>query len=174
MNRKPTSTTETLWILGLILVAAATRIIPHPFNFTALGAMSLFSGSRLQDSRKAYLLPFAALFMTDLILGFHASILPVYLGFGIYVWLGSRMRNRESVLKIGASAITGSILFFLLTNLPFWYVDIQLYPMTLEGVRQSYTAGLPYFANQLAADLLYAAALFGIHSWVTRKSVSLA
>ena len=81
MNRKPTSTTETLWILGLILVAAATRIIPHPFNFTALGAMSLFSGSRLQDSRKAYLLPFAALFMTDLILGFHASILPFYLGF---------------------------------------------------------------------------------------------
>ena len=38
--------------------------------------------------------------------------------FGIYVWLGSRMRNRESVLKIGASAITGSILFFPLDQPP--------------------------------------------------------
>ena len=30
----------------LIVLAAITRFIPHPFNFTAIGAMALFSGAR--------------------------------------------------------------------------------------------------------------------------------
>jgi hypothetical protein len=174
MNKTPTPPYGNLWIIAMILLAAVTRIVPHPFNFTALGAMALFSGARVQDSRKAFLLPFAALFLTDLLLGFHASVIPVYLGFGLYVWLGTRIRQRTTILKIGVSAIAGSLAFFLITNLPFWYADLQLYPMSLEGVRMSYTAGLPFLANQLAADLLFSGVLFGLHALATRRSLAVA
>ncbi len=34
-------------ILCFLLFAAAVRILPHPWNFTPIGAMALFSGAKL-------------------------------------------------------------------------------------------------------------------------------
>lgn len=173
MNHKPISfSSDLLWVVGLIMAAAATRLLPHPFNFTAIGALSLFSGARVNDKRMIYVLPFVALIISDLILGFRPAVLPVYVGFGLYVLIGSLIRKKETMLRIGLSAVSGSLAFFLLTNLPCWYLDLQLYPMNLEGLRMSYLAGLPFLANQLAADLIYSAVLFGVHSIVTRRTVS--
>jgi len=56
----------TLLALALILLAAALRIAPHPWNFTPLGAMALFSGAVLRDRRLAYFFPLLALFLGDI------------------------------------------------------------------------------------------------------------
>ncbi len=42
---------RTLLALALIVLAAALRIAPHPWNFTPVGAMALFSGAVLKDPR---------------------------------------------------------------------------------------------------------------------------
>src|SRR6266851_1274615 len=47
---------RTLLALALIVLAAALRIAPHPWNFTPVGAMALFSGAVLKDRRLAFLL----------------------------------------------------------------------------------------------------------------------
>ena len=61
-------------VVLLIILAAITRFIPHPFNFTAVGAMALFSGANFKDKRFAFLMPIAVMLITDLFLGFHFSI----------------------------------------------------------------------------------------------------
>lgn len=154
----------------LVFMAAATRLIPHPFNFTAIGAMALFSGANLRDKRIAYILPFAAMFLTDLILGFHFSMLPVYLCFSFTVWLGIKLSKQQSISKIALSSIVSSLVFFLITNLPFWYIDIHLYPMSFQGVVQSYTMAIPFFANQLAGDLFFTGLLFSVYRVVSPSS----
>ena len=154
----------------LVFIAAATRLIPHPFNFTAIGAMALFSGANLRDKRLAYILPFAAMFLTDLILGFHSSMLPVYLCFTFSVWLGIKLSKQQSIFKIAISSILSSFVFFLITNLPFWYLDIHLYPMSLQGVALSYTMALPFFANQLVGDLFFTGLLFSVYHVVSPSS----
>ena len=153
----------------LILLAAITRFIPHPFNFTAIGAMALFSGAIIRDKRYAFLLPFIVLFLTDIFLGFHFSMLPVYLGFSITVGIGMIIHNKPNFLRIGIASILSSILFFLITNLPVWYMDMSLYPISWEGTMQSYFMALPFFRNQILGDLFYNAAIFGAYFFYSER-----
>jgi len=162
-----------MFALVLILIAAITRFIPHPFNFTAIGAIALFSGAIIRDKKYAFLLPFAALFLTDIFLGFHFSMLPVYLGFSITVGMGILISNKPNFWRIGFASIISSTIFFLITNLPVWYLDMKLYPVTLEGTMQSYVMGLPFFRNQVLGDLFYNALLFGsYYLYLEKKRIS--
>src|ERR1035438_6075539 len=67
---------------GLILAAAFTRLIPHYPNFTAVGAIALFGGAYLPNRKLAFAVPFVAMLLTDLIIGFHHTMWAVYLSFG--------------------------------------------------------------------------------------------
>lgn len=160
------------YLLAVVLISLAslTRLIPHPFNFTAVGAMALFSGANFKDKRFAFLLPLIAMFITDLIIGFHFSILPVYGCFAFTVWIGLQIKKRQTILSVASSSIISSTVFFLITNLPIWYVDMGLYPMTLNGTLESYIMAIPFFKNQILGDLFYSGLLFGVYYLVYRKS----
>ena len=154
----------------LIVHAAITRFIPHPFNFTAIGAMALFSGANFKDKRFAYLMPIAVMFITDLFLGFHFSILPVYACFAFTVFMGTKIASKQNVASVGITSIASSIVFFLITNLPFWYLDQHLYSMNHQGTLQSYGMALPFFTNQILGDLFFNGVLFSVYHMVILKS----
>jgi hypothetical protein len=44
-----------------------------------------------------------------------------------------------------------------------------MYPHTAGGLWTCYAAGLPFFQNTLAGDLVYTALLFGIFEWSARR-----
>src|SRR6266487_6226824 len=88
---------RTLLALVLILLAAALRIAPHPWNFTPVGAMALFSGAVLKDRRLAFLFPLLALFLGDIFIGFHKLVPMVYASFFISVAIGLWL-DRKSVV----------------------------------------------------------------------------
>ena len=151
-------------VIGILVIfAIITRLIPHPFNFTAIGALALFSGSVIANKKLAFLIPVAAMLVADAILGFHSSMIPVYLCFILTVWIGMTMVRRINLLSVPSGALMSSILFFLVTNLPFWYADISLYPLSWKGTIESYTAALPFFGNQIAGDLFYSVTLFSAY-----------
>src|SRR4029077_17486795 len=87
---------RTLLALVLILLAAALRIAPHPWNFTPVGAMALFSGAVLKDRRLAFLFPLLTLFLGDIFIGFHKLMFVVYASFLINVAIGLWLRNHRS------------------------------------------------------------------------------
>lgn len=172
MNQKQSNRENISFIILFLVIAAITRLIPHPFNFTAIGAMAIFSGSKLKDKRLAFILPSVVMLITDSIIGFHASMIPVYICFTIAVLIGIKIRNYQSITGIVSGSLISSLVFFLVTNLPFWYADISLYPLTLSGTLMSYTAAIPFFGNQIAGDLFYNAVFFGSYYLVNRKVVS--
>lgn len=155
-----------------MLIAALTRFIPHPFNFTAIGAMALFGGATINDKRLAFLLPLVVMLLTDLIIGFHNVMIPVYACFAFTVLLGVFLQKKQKVWTIASASIISSVVFFLITNLPFWF-GIR-YPNTFGGAMESYTLALPFFTNQLAGDLFYSAVLFGTFALVKMRFPKLA
>jgi hypothetical protein len=159
-----------LFAIGLICIAIITRFLPHPFNFTAVGAIALFSGANFKNRRAAFLIPIAIMMISDIFIGFHVSMIPVYLCFAFTVWMGMIIRNRQNVLPVGLMSILSSVVFFLVTNLPFWYADLSLYPLTLAGTAQSYFMALEFFQNQLAGDLFYNAVLFSAYRVLVRRN----
>lgn len=159
--------------ITLVSLAALSRFIPHPFNFTAIGAMALFAGANLKNKKLAYLLPIFAMILTDLYFGLHFSILPVYLCFVLTVWLGTRMNGKVKASSIFKNSIFSSVLFFLITNLPFWYADLSLYSLDLKGTILSYSMALPFFTNQLIGDLFYNGLLFGCFYLIKKSQLKL-
>ena len=158
---------RTLLALALIVLAAALRIAPHPWNFTPVGAMALFSGAVLKDRRLAFLFPLLALFAGDLFIGFHKLIPIVYASFLVSVAIGLWLRDRRTVARISLATLLGAIQFFLVTNFAVWALG-SFYPRTVAGLATCYIAGIPFFWNTLAGDALYATLFFGGYTLAER------
>jgi hypothetical protein len=159
---------RTLLAVVLILLAAALRIAPHPWNFTPVGAMALFSGAVLKDRRLAFLFPLLTLFLGDIFIGFHKLMFVVYASFLINVAIGLWLRDRRSVTRISLATLLGAIQFFLVTNFAVWRFLGGFYPKTAAGLAACYAAGVPFFWNTLAGDAVYAALFFGTYALAER------
>ena len=160
--------------IGLTVLGAVARLLPHPPNFTPVGGMSLFAGARLRGWQ-AYAIPLLLMAATDPLLstarGFSAFNLAtpfIYASFLINVWIGRRFLQRtESPWRIAAAAPVCSLQFFLITN-AVWFQISGTYPHTWSGLVSSYVAALPFFGWTLAGDLFYTAALFSLQAGLVR------
>jgi len=173
MNNEKQNTLK--FVLILILVAAFSRIIPHPHNFTPVGGIAVFGSYFLGKKIWAFLVPLFSLWLSDLFI--NNVIYPIqfpqyYEGFTLFgsFWVyGSFMLmiplawGLLSSFTLPRLALTGfstASLFFLITNLGSW-LNNPIYPQNFSGLLTSYFAGLPFFQNTLAGDICYLAILFG-------------
>ena len=100
-----------LLALAVIIIASALRIAPHPWNFTPVGAMALFSGALIKDRRLAFAFPLLALFAGDLFIGFYklGLMLMVYASFLLSVSIGRWLRDRRTITRITLATLLGAI-----------------------------------------------------------------
>ncbi len=165
---------------GVILIAALSRLAPHPPNFTPIGAIALFGGAHFARTRIAFGVPLAAMLLSDVALGLFwygldgllGSMPFIYGSFALIVGLGRWVRGHRSPRAISAAALTGSILFFVIADFGVW-LHGGLYPMTWEGLMACYTAAIPYYRNMLLGDLFYTAVLFGGFALAQRRVAAL-
>ncbi len=157
----------------LILFAAFSRLLPHPMNFAPVAAIALFSGVYL-NRKYAFIIPFAALVLSDIFLGFYTYIYWVYGTFFLValigLWLKSRVENSNGGKKaayIFGTTLAASIIFFLVTNFGVWTSGMY-YEMNFGGLIQCYTMAIPFFRNSLGGDLFYVTAMFGIYELAAR------
>jgi hypothetical protein len=147
-------------LLSAIVVAAVLRLVPHPANFTPIGAMALFSGAYLGRRGLAFAAPLGAMVLSDAVLGFYSGFWITYVAVALIVAVGFLALSRLSVLRIAGAAIASSVLFFLVSNFGTWAAS-GMYPHTLAGLSACYVAAVPFFQNTVAGDLFYVALLFG-------------
>ena len=152
--------TRLLALLSAIIAAAALRLVPHPPNFTPIGAMALFSGAFLGRRGLAFVAPLAALLLSDLVLGFYAGMEIVYPSVALVVLIGWWVSNKRTAVRIGMAAVASSVSFFLITNFGMWLFS-GFYPLTSAGLAACFVAAIPFFQNTITGDLFYSALLFG-------------
>jgi hypothetical protein len=72
--------------------------------------------------------------------------------------------HKPTVLRVGLGAVATSTSFFLISNFMVWAGSAVggLYPHSLAGLAACYTAGLPFYRNDLASTAITAGALFGL------------
>lgn len=150
-------------LVATIGVAALTRLIPHPPNVTPITAIAVFGGAYFRPRLWAFALPLSAMILSDLFLGIHRLMPVVYAAFMINVGLGFWASTRRSFLSLTGAALTGSVIFFLLTNFGVWWLT-PLYPKTWPGLSMCFTAAVPFFRNSLLGDLGYTWAMLGFFS----------
>lgn len=171
-------------IVLMIVVAALSRLLPHPPNFTPIGGMALFGAAYFSKKYLAFIIPLLALWMSDLVLNnviypiqfpeyydgtFAWGISPwIYSSFALIVLLGFGLLKKVKIPTLIGSSVLASILFFLLTNFGVW-ASGTAYPMTFDGLMTCYAAGIPFFWNTLAGDLFYVGVLFGGYAFAQQR-----
>lgn len=151
-----------------ILLAAATRLLPHPVNFTPILAVSLFAGAMLRNRTLAAVIPVGAMFVSDLFLGFHDLMLPIYALMVAMVVAGRGLQDNRSAGRIVGFSLVGSVVFFTVTNFLVWLTS-GMYALNFAGLIQCYVMAIPFFTNQIAGDLLFNGVLFGSMAYLTHK-----
>jgi hypothetical protein len=151
---------------ALVGLAAAARLIPHPWNFTPIVALGLYAGARSTKLRTGILMTLAALLLSDAVLGFHKGMWFVYAASLVPVVLGSLVRRHESVGTVVAAGLVSNLSFFATTNFFVW--TGSMYPHTTAGLSACFAAAIPFYGNQLMGDALFVAVLFGLDPLVRR------
>ena len=149
-----------LTLIGMIFLAALSRLIPHPWNVAPITAMALFAGSYFQDKRWAFGVPLAAMLLSDALLGFYSTMWSTYVAFALIVGLGFWFAEKRSVARISMATVAGSVLFFVVTNFAVW-MFAGLYARDVHGFVECYTMALPFFRNTFLGDAFYSAVMFG-------------
>ena len=152
--------TQLVTVAAIIFALALFRLLPHWPNVSPVAAMALFGGAYFADKRLAFIVPFVALFLSDLVLGLHNSMIFVYTGFALTVVIGFMLKNKITFTNTAFAVVASSVVFFLLTNFGAWLTS-ALYAKTAEGLMQAYVAGIPFFQNSLSGNLVFAAVIFG-------------
>ena len=161
--------------LALLVLAAGWRILaihaPALANFAPLMALG-FCGAVYFSNRRLWLVPIAALVLTDLYLDqYYAatfgetwtwqSVLVRTLCFAMALPIGRLVAQHKNWLTMLGGALAGSVLFYLATNSDAWLRD-PFYVKNAAGWWQAMTVGRPefpptlfFFRNTLVSDLLF-------------------
>lgn len=137
--------------LGIFLALSLSRFIPHPPNFTSLLALSFYVPAIL-GIRYLPALVFS-FFLTDFIIGFHATTLFTW-GSVIIIGLLSRYFILNIYTRL-SGALLGAVIFFLVTNFGVWVLGS--YGYTLNGLLASYILALPFFGYSLISTIIFSA-----------------
>jgi hypothetical protein len=175
-----------LTLTAIIFGAAFSRIVPHMPNFSPMDTITLFAAAHFARKWQAFLIPFAAMWLSSLFIdnviyaaynpkfvwiypGFHWQ----YLGYFLIALLGLAVfRKGISVLKVLGAGLTAGGIFFLVSNFGVW-AQGGLYPQTWEGLVQCYAAAVPFYRGTLLGDVFYGTVLFGGFFLLTRGFPSL-
>jgi len=157
----------------LIALAIITRLIPHPWSFTCVGSALLFSVFYFKDRRFVQvLMPLAIMLISDLFLLYFYdkafSGIGIYLCWLIYLPISSILIKKIQIKNIALAGFSGATLFFIASNFLVW-VNTGGFPYTYDitGLINCYTAGIPFYLNSVAGNLVWSSIIFGVYELST-------
>lgn len=169
------------FITLLILLAALSRLLPHPANFAPIGGMALFGAAYYSRRVWAFVIPVVTMWISDLILNnvvygaYFDSFVWLYEGawftYGAFILIalmGMVTLRKIKVPNLLFSALSASAIFFLMSNFGVWFSG-TMYPKDFGGLIACYTAGIPFFKNTVMGDMFYTAILFGAFELSVRR-----
>lgn len=134
---------------------AVSRTIPHPPNFTPVIAMAVFMPYLTRDLYSAMLVPLTAMFVSDLVIGWHSTMFWVYASILLGTVLSHvTMAIKKTSVHLVTNGLLACTIFFVVTNFAVW-ISGTMYPSTFEGLLTCYAMAIPFFGNTLAGTVFY-------------------
>ncbi|MEI7803825.1 MAG: DUF6580 family putative transport protein [Hyphomicrobiales bacterium] len=159
---------DLLLIAALVAFDVLARILPHAPGFMPIAASALFAGTVLRWRTLALIVPLAAMFISDAVLGFNdwrmTAVIYVSVSLpALVAFLPKQFRATGMFIPI---ALVCSLIFFATTNFAVWAFS-GMYTHDLDGLIKCYVLALPFLQNAIAGDLFWVVILFGA-AWLVR------
>ena len=180
---------HTTVLLLFVTATAALRVIFNfnydispVANFSPLGAMALFGGTYFNKKWKAFTLPLAMLFLSDLIL--HQTVFKAYgngllyqgwywvYGAFVLMTIVGRKMKKVTINAFLLSVIICVLIHWIVTDLGVW-IGSKIYAQNISGFVSCLANAIPFEWRFLAGTLIYGIILFGLFEWMKRKYIIL-
>ncbi|MEE3152399.1 MAG: DUF6580 family putative transport protein [Candidatus Neomarinimicrobiota bacterium] len=160
----------------IILLAAFTRIMPHPPNFSPMAAIGLFGAAHFAKKWQAFLIPLIGIWISDLVINnivysshssnfvwFYGGFYWQYISYVFIIFAGLFIFNKGiSVTNTLGGMVSSSGIFFLFSNFGVW-AGGAMYTKNISGLITCYAAGIPFIHNTIISDALFTTVLFGTY-----------
>ena len=158
----------------IVFLAGASRIFPHPPNFSPILAIALFGAAHFSKKWQAVFIPMLAVWLSDLFINnfvysnqgtgfiwFYSGFYWQYTSY-IIIIISSILvfKNKISISKTLGASLGSSMAFFFLSNFGVW-AGSGMYSKSLGGLTACYVAGLPFLQNTIVSNILFTTVLFG-------------
>ena len=155
--------------ISLILVLALARLIPHPYNFSPMLAVGVFSGFYFRQFYLSLFIVIFSMFIGDLFLGFHSTMFFTYIALVVAVLIGLYVKHFKFT-EILFSGLASSVCFFIITNFGAW-LTLEMYAKNFAGLLQSYAMAIPFFHNTLISTFVYLLVLKLLFDLAVKKKI---
>ena len=175
---------KLLLIILFIAVIFFGRVLPHPYNFTPLIAVTLLSSFAISNRMLALVVPLMGFWLSDLFMNnvvyagyysnftiFNSGMIWTYGAILLIGLMGSSFINKISSGKVVLASLSGSTIFYIISNFGVWVLS-PMYAKSVTGLIQCYTLALPFYGTSLIGDLLYSSLLFGAYQLVFSKNIN--
>ncbi len=151
--------------LFIITIGILSRIVLHTPNFTPVLALVLFGGMYLKG-RQALWVPLILMVISDVIIGFHDSMVYTWGSIVIISLLGMWLKSHKNLGNVLGVSVISSIVFFLISNFGAF---LSLYPHTLSGLQECYIAAIPFYRSTLVSTVGYSLVLYSVWEFLLSR-----
>ena len=157
---------KEIFPIGLVLLLAFSRLIPHPPNFTPIVAVAIMSGYFFRNVNLSFVVLLIAMLLVDVFLGFYKHMLFVYLSLFLITFIFFKISDKINFKNFFVFGFLGSLIFYLVSNFGVWAFGV-LSPVTnlpyeknLDGLVSCYFLAIPFFKNTLFSTIIFSYATF--------------
>jgi len=147
--------------IGLVLILALGRLIPHPPNFTPVIAVAILSGFFFKNIYLSLGTLLASMLLADAFIGFYNNIVFVYISLILIGSIFYKISKKINFKNLFAYGLGSSVIFFIISNFGVWAlgspgINNVPYERSLDGLIQCYIAAIPFFGNTFLSTIIFA------------------
>jgi hypothetical protein len=154
MQNLLTNLKNEIFPIGLILILALSRLMPHPDNFTPIIALAIMSSYFFRNINFSYAIMLFSMLLADFFIGFYSHMLFVYLSLFLIVLIFFKISKKINYKNLFIFSFFGSVIFFLISNFGVWLVG-NLYERNINGLIECYFMAIPFFKNTITSTLIF-------------------
>ena len=153
--------------IGLILILAASRLMPHPYNFTPIIAMAIMGNYFFRNIYLSFSIVLFSMLLSDIFIGFYNHMLFVYLPIIFIVFVFYKLNKKINIKNLFVFGFAGSFIFFAISNFGVWLLT-DFYEKNFHGLIECYIMAIPFFKHTLASTLIFSYGTMIVHSSVNK------
>lgn len=183
--------TPKVLIIGLFLLFAAfsrvfiARFAPELANFSPVGALALFAGAQLGLRWKSFIMPFAFLILSDVLINvwvfegqygiMYDSFYWTYFVVAMIILVGHFFASSQKVGSILLGSGLATLLHWGVLDFIYWVAGGTsvttglVLTKDMTGLLEAYIQGAPFAKNFAMGTIAYSLILFGFYAMVPTK-----
>ena len=166
---------KQIFPVGLILILALSRLVPHPWNFTPVIAVAIMSGYFFKNIYFSLSILLIAMLIADVFIGFYENMIFVYLSLMFITFVFFKISKKINFKNLFVYSFAGSLIFFIVSNFGVWALESPgvydiAYEKNLNGLVECYILAIPFFGNTFLSTVIFAYPTIFVYKTLAARS----